>query len=510
MATFGVALIFQMLITHEINTNTMILSCFFVGIKILLLGICDITGIGRHIIVALLFIVIADCIAFAINFLMVFGLSSRLLLTTLVVDAVIVALSHIIWSRRFGGKHSEKRERKAWLNERDIEREDEGYEDIFENVSGKKDGAKAEVAAVAAEKLEEEEDDFADLFGDDDEEDFDTEEEFDYADEEALPDYEEDDIDEEDYDEDEALFDELPESRDGEEADDDDFDDDDAYLDEEAFKSLLINDDDLVKMEDAMEAPEAAQEAEDETAEAAETVEDEAAQEVEVPQAEAEEEAADTVQEEEEVQEAEEAPAVEEVPEEAPEEESVADTAEKLPALDELLGTEDTDGNQTESAKDFTEIEARLGALLEEINATTEETGKLEKTVTDFKAELDQLTPITKDTDIIETGDVIREKLKNIINKQFIVDDVLDDLTRLSGQISKRIDDLDAIEADLNRRTEILDKKEFLFMTRKNAAEADVQVKNEEVLLENEESEIIIDQEDLEKIKAYLKEHPEL
>ena len=523
LATFGVALIFQMLVTHSFNANTMILSCFFVGIKILLLGICDITGIGRHLVVALIFIVIADCIAFAINFLMVFGLSSKLLLATLLADAVIVAVSHLIWSRAFGGKHSEKRERKAWLNERDIEREDEGYEDIFENVSGKKEKQdkveKPEKTAAAVSAKHDDEDDFADLFGDDDEDDYDDAEPFDYDDEEALPDYEEADIDEEDYDEalDEDFPEALPEVKD-EVQDGFDDDDDDVYLDEEAFKSLLINDDDLAKVADAVEEDETPEGSESapEIQEIEETQTDDTAAEAlpESPDDTDGEEAAEAapVADETEIDEA--IQEVSEAPENKDEKAEVRiadeDTKDQMPSLDTLLGTDSAAEAHEESAGDFAQIEERLGALLEEINTTTVETGRLEKSVTAFKDELDHLTPITKDSDIVETGDIIRDKLKNIIDKQFIVDEVLDDLIRLSGQINKRIDDLDAIEADLNRRSEILDKKEFLFMTRKNAAQADVAVKADEVLLENEDAEIIIDEGDLELLKNYLKDHPEL
>ena len=89
---------------------------------------------------------------------------------------------------------------------------------------------------------------------------------------------------------------------------------------------------------------------------------------------------------------------------------------------------------------------------------------------------------------------------------------LLDDLIRLSKQINKRIDDLDTIEADLTRRKEILDQKELMYMSRKPVEfeDVEVQILPDEVMLESDDSEIIIDQGDLEAIKQYLKEHPDL
>ncbi|MEG0681834.1 MAG: hypothetical protein RR335_00850, partial [Eubacterium sp.] len=183
--------------------------------------------------------------------------------------------------------------------------------------------------------------------------------------------------------------------------------------------------------------------------------------------------------------------------------------------LEPKVGTEMSmikDELPSEDKENLTDTEKRLGSLLNEINASTRNAEHLEATVAEFRKELDTLMPITTDTDIIKTGDVIRDKLKTIIDKQFIVDEVLDDLIRLSKQINKRIDDLDTIEMNLNKRKEALDQKELLYMNKKpvDFEDVDVQILPEEVMLENEESEIIIDQGDLETIKAYLKDHPEV
>ena len=484
LSTYGVLLLFQF-VSHDVDTNVMIVSCFFAGIKILMMGIGDITGLSKKLVIAIVFIVVADIIVFGINYFMAFSISSKLLLITAVADIVVILISHLIWGKVFGvSGHSEKKERKEWLSNRDEDQDEEEYDDIFESLVTK-DGNTDEIdtAAVNAgieEPYEEEEA----LFEDDEE--FEDEEFEDFEDEELFEEYDEDEIEEE-------YFEEVEESI--EEADEEE-DDEDTYLDEEAFKSLLINDDDLTSLEpeeidnDDVEEIVAEEEHPEEVID--EEVETEVAEEI-MEEPTVDEKAAEDVSEEE------------------------ADDNEAVSVAD-LFGAGTSSADQLDSAispeqkEDFAAIEERLGALLTEINSSTKGTEKLQKTVSDFKQELDNLTPITTDTDILKTGDVIRDKLKTIIDKQFIVDEVLDDLIRLSKQINKRIDDLDTIEADLTRRKEILDQKELMYMSRKPVEfeDVEVQILPDEVLLESDDSEIIIDQGDLEAIKQYLKEHPDL
>ena len=449
------------------------------------MGIGDITGLSKKLVIAIVFIVVADIIVFGINYFMAFSISSKLLLITAVADIVVILISHLIWGKVFGvSGHSEKKERKEWLSNRDEDQDEEEYDDIFESLVTK-DGNTDEIdtAAVNAgieEPYEEEEA----LFEDDEE--FEDEEFEDFEDEELFEEYDEDEIEEE-------YFEEVEESI--EEADEEE-DDEDTYLDEEAFKSLLINDDDLTSLEP-------------------EEIDNDDVEEI-VAEEEHPEEVIDEEVETEVAEEIEEEPTVDEKAAEDVSEEE-ADDNEAVSVAD-LFGAGTSSADQLDSAispeqkEDFAAIEERLGALLTEINSSTKGTEKLQKTVSDFKQELDNLTPITTDTDILKTGDVIRDKLKTIIDKQFIVDEVLDDLIRLSKQINKRIDDLDTIEADLTRRKEILDQKELMYMSRKPVEfeDVEVQILPDEVLLESDDSEIIIDQGDLEAIKQYLKEHPDL
>lgn len=484
LSTYGVLLLFQF-VSHDVDTNVMIVSCFFAGIKILMMGIGDITGLSKKLVIAVVFIIAADIIVFGINYFMAFSISSKLLLITAVADIVIILISHLIWGKVFGvSGHSEKKERKEWLSNRDEDQDEEEYDDIFESLVTK-DGNTDEIdtAAVNAE-IEEPYEEEESLFEDDEE--FEDEEFEDFEEEEFFEEYDEDEIEEE-------YFEEVEESI--EEADEEE-DDEDTYLDEEAFKSLLINDDDLTNLE-----PE-----EIDNDDVEELVSEEEQPE-EVIDEEVETEAAEEIEEE---------PTVDEKAAEAVQEED-ADDNEAVSVAD-LFGAGTASADYSNSAispeqkEDFAAIEERLGALLTEINSSTKGTEKLQKTVSDFKQELDNLTPITTDTDILKTGDVIRDKLKTIIDKQFIVDEVLDDLIRLSKQINKRIDDLDTIEADLTRRKEILDQKELMYMSRKpvDFEDVEVQILPDEVMLESDDSEIIIDQGDLEAIKQYLKEHPDL
>lgn len=178
--------------------------------------------------------------------------------------------------------------------------------------------------------------------------------------------------------------------------------------------------------------------------------------------------------------------------------------------------TRKSTGITLENDEDFIAIEQRLGYLLSEIEKSMDETQRLQGSVSKFHEEVGSYTPIIGDEQIVATGNLIREKLKGIIDKQFIVDEVLDDLIRLSKLINNRIDDLDVIEAGLNRRKKSLDKRDFFYPTKgilkdKNTKcnEENVKIKSEEVIIENLDSEFIVAEEDYDIIRQYLIEHPE-
>lgn len=387
LSTYGVLLLFQF-VSHDVDTNVMIVSCFFAGIKILMMGIGDITGLSKKLVIAIVFIVVADIIVFGINYFMAFSISSKLLLITAVADIVVILISHLIWGKVFGvSGHSEKKERKEWLSNRDEDQDEEEYDDIFESLVTK-DGNTDEIdtAAVNAgieEPYEEEEA----LFEDDEE--FEDEEFEDFEDEELFEEYDEDEIEEE-------YFEEVEESI--EEADEEE-DDEDTYLDEEAFKSLLINDDDLTSLEP-------------------EEIDNDDVEEI-VAEEEHPEEVIDEEVETEVAEEIEEEPTVDEKAAEDVSEEE-ADDNEAVSVAD-LFGAGTSSADQLDSAispeqkEDFAAIEERLGALLTEINSSTKGTEKLQKTVSDFKQELDNLTPITTDTDILKQVMLSAISLKQLL-----------------------------------------------------------------------------------------------
>jgi hypothetical protein len=155
---------------------------------------------------------------------------------------------------------------------------------------------------------------------------------------------------------------------------------------------------------------------------------------------------------------------------------------------------------------DFSSIEKRLSSLFNEIEQSMEETHYLQNAVTVFQQEIESYQPITGDEKIVAAGNLIREKLKAIIDKQFVVDEVLDDLISLSKVINKRIDDLDMIEAGLNQRKKRLDQKEILMVeTKGRRASEKIEILPEELIMENQDSEYIVAEEDYETIQRYLK-----
>ena len=180
----------------------------------------------------------------------------------------------------------------------------------------------------------------------------------------------------------------------------------------------------------------------------------------------------------------------------------------------ETLNKSASEANHSEMSDNeegFLSIERRLGYLFIEIEKWMKETQYLQGAISDFQTEVENYQPIAGDEKIVAAGNLIREKLKMIIDKQFVVDEVLDDLIRLSKLINKRINDLDIIEAGLNQRKIALDQKDLLIVEaqNRNTLEKVVEILPEEVVLENLDSEFIVAEGDYESIRKYLTENPE-
>lgn len=165
-----------------------------------------------------------------------------------------------------------------------------------------------------------------------------------------------------------------------------------------------------------------------------------------------------------------------------------------------------------ENEENILSIERRLEYLFHEIEKSMQETQYLQRAVGDFQQEVETYEPIAGDENIVAAGNLIREKLKMIIDKQFVVDEVLDDLIRLSKLINNRINDLDIIEAGLNQRKIALDQKDVLLVeTRRedNTMDSEIEILPEEVVLESLDSEFIVAEGDYESIRKYLTQNPD-
>ncbi|MDD4691469.1 hypothetical protein, partial [Eubacterium aggregans] len=101
LTTFGTTIALS-LMGSGFDTNMMIIAGFFVGIKILIMGIGDITGLARRFWAAAIFILVADGIIILVDMMMAFGVSSRLLFINTGADLVLVIIAHLLWQRFYG------------------------------------------------------------------------------------------------------------------------------------------------------------------------------------------------------------------------------------------------------------------------------------------------------------------------------------------------------------------------------------------------------------------------
>lgn len=541
-AGIGLA-VFRFGFNGEVDVDLIVFTLFFTAMKILVMGIFDITGIAKNFFVAAFFVTLVGVVILVTNMLMVFGISRYLLLANTVADIALVVCAHLIWRVKFGrkGHHAEV------VEEDEEEEEVGGFEPLLPVTPRREPAQEVEkspfIAGVETEAQELEADDVAEGFGDEYALLFDEEEreaiptrrwetkglaaarkeaakaEAELAQESPAEDSKEADAPEAEApaivaDESAAVAEQAQAQEISAEAvsqeTDLDFEDKDDF--------------DYAGLEAGGEADTetGAADAEVEIQEEETTVETIAGGE-DKEAAEPEEGAADVVIAGPDVtaalfdegnaaalshSDAVAAPGLDEliVPVAQFDDRALVspEAVEPVPEVDvaELLQVPDA-GDEESHMK---ATEEKLNALLTEIRQTTTDSSRIEQTVAEFKSELEGLTPITDDSDIKASGEIIREKLKSIIDRQFLVDGVLDDLVLLSQQINRRIDDLDVIEEELKRRSDQLSKKEFLFMSRKDRLEeVDVSVAPAEVVLENNDSEIIIEEEDLNIIKEYLR-----
>jgi hypothetical protein len=84
----------------EVRTDLMVILLFMVAIRLLVMALGDLTGFSQKIWRTVLLVFIAEVCVVAVEYVMVFGLSQRLMMMTAGIDLVLVLIAHVIWSRR--------------------------------------------------------------------------------------------------------------------------------------------------------------------------------------------------------------------------------------------------------------------------------------------------------------------------------------------------------------------------------------------------------------------------
>ncbi|SDX52259.1 hypothetical protein [Eubacterium barkeri] len=479
LTTFGTTIALS-LMGSGFDTNMMIIAGFFVGIKILVMGIGDITGLARRFWAAAIFILLANGIIILVDMLMAFGVSSRLLFINTGADLVLVVVAHLLWQKFYGVPIADLKEKKAWLSGRDREAEERELDDIYSALSSDEEEPSLFDELNAAEW----EDTQAVL-----------EEEMIAEEGDSLEDLPPSAITQEIpvgvVQLEESLFDDLAVTSDT------------GIIDLSAVKSV-----DFTNSKDSEEISESPLSLEEAMDTAPETLVEEPVLE-KVPM----EDGQASVLFDEETNEAGDSVFFE--TEDVAEEPLVLESEVEMgtPVESALFDAEDVvEDVPASDAADLTELENRLGSLMTEVGTSSRDTTNLKKAVESFKVELEQIDTLSSDDEIAETGNIVRDKLQTIVNKQYLVDEVLDDLIRLSQQINSRIDDLDSMEADLAKRQADIEQRERRIATHRpmDYEDAIITVLPDEVLLDSGESEIIIDEGDLDALQKYLSMHPEI
>jgi len=444
IGTFAVLFITQ----NFSDRNLVTLACFFLGIKGLILGIGDLSGIARKFWVATIFIAIAEALVIGVDYFMSFGVPNTLLLYTAIAELVLVICAHLLWNHQFGKNYEAVQGRKDWLNgenDEEAKTQDE-YDELFASLVTK-DGNTDSINT------------------------------------EAVNQYLDNGID---------LNDTTNKANETEQAKKDDASQ--KFFDDNLRNELSVNEADILKIEEDQTDNTPLEETDEvnlsDTSDLFTITPD------------------TTVSDQ-------------------PETEILTENKEK-DQLDESLGEGNNQGlnlaetdltvadavqaNNLILEKDnMQQVATELNTIMEEIKTSNATEAELETKIADFKAEMKKIIPITTESDIVETGEVIRDKLKGVIDKQFIVDEVLDDLVKLSKQVNEKIADLNRLEANLNKKQLHLEQKEIISMQKMPLVFEDVDAEEmpAEILLEGEDSEIIIEEGDYELLKKYMRKNPD-
>ena len=100
IAVFGMLALSGVKRGAEIRGDLVIILLFMTGVRLIIMALGDFTGAAKRFWAAGLFILLAELVVIAVEYLMAFGISIRLLLMTAAADFALVVAVHIFWGKR--------------------------------------------------------------------------------------------------------------------------------------------------------------------------------------------------------------------------------------------------------------------------------------------------------------------------------------------------------------------------------------------------------------------------
>lgn len=449
----------------EIRGDLIIILLFMTGIRLLIMALGDFTGAARRFWAAGLFILLAEFVVIAVEYLMAFGISLRLLLMTAAVDFVLVVAVHLFWGRRRkkqAAAEDETANKPNWLLrgsvlEDEAADSDEAVGAVTLDPAAASDEASADADTLFERETGGEGEEAPEAF-DEPEEDGEAFEGIGgfFAEREAA---------------DEAAAAEAPEVEGIEEGSEGE----DAFDGIEAFQTP--------EAAPASAALEAAPEAMNPFNEAADLAAPEPAEAVDAP---AEPAAAEAAPGE---------PTAPEAPEEA----------------------------ETAIAGDISEVEAALGRFIDMVGDQTTDQATFAAATQSFRDSLHTLPQKTADPAILEAGADLAKQLTFVTKRDHLNDAIVDGLIQIAQLFNRQTPagaaSVAAAEPDAAASAEPVPKrpapvdiradKRTVSASRVPADERSVDVFQDEVILDSGDSEIIISEEDLEVIRRYMQTHSE-
>ena len=164
IAVFGMLALSGVKRGAEIRGDLVIILLFMTGVRLIIMALGDFTGAAKRFWAAGLFILLAELVVIAVEYLMAFGISIRLLLMTAAADFALVVAVHIFWGKRQKKQSAAEDETADFFEEDSLFKpetvaeaqsapEDEG--DAFDGIggffAGREDEAGVPAAADASE-----------------------------------------------------------------------------------------------------------------------------------------------------------------------------------------------------------------------------------------------------------------------------------------------------------------------------------------------------------------------